>query len=294
MKIELNYLPAHKQAELSEITAVIKESIPTEMIILFGSFARGDWVEEKYDDEHYRYQSDYDLLVLVETKSEIQQEKYEQDIETKIEKLGSVHTPVSIIVHDIDFFNKRLKRAQYFFTDIKKEGILLFDSKRHQLSEARELKPEERKRLAQEDFDYWFKNADEFFIGFEYDFNRGSYSKAAFELHQVAERLYSGILLVFTRYKPNTHDLVDLRRLANSVDSRLVKVFPFGTPENHKLFKLLRKAYVDARYNPNYQITGAELEQLALRVKELRSMGEALCNEKIASFTNESIDPDKE
>ena len=40
------------------------------MIILFGSYARNEWVEEKYDEEHYKYQSDFDILVIVETKSE--------------------------------------------------------------------------------------------------------------------------------------------------------------------------------------------------------------------------------
>jgi HEPN domain-containing protein len=100
----------------------------------------------------------------------------------------------------------------------------------------------------------------------------------------VTERLYNGILLVFTRYKPKTHDLEDLRSLANSVDSRLVKAFSFGTFEERKLFKLLRKAYVDARYNPNFQVTEEELETLALRVQELKNIGEELCKEKINSF----------
>ncbi len=93
--------------------------------------------------------------------------------------------------------NKRLKKAQYFFTDIKKEGILLYNSGKYQLVEARELSGKERKKLAQEDFDYWFSNANEFWYDFQRIFERGSYNKAAFELHQVTERLLSGILLVF-------------------------------------------------------------------------------------------------
>ncbi|MFA6060541.1 MAG: HEPN domain-containing protein [Taibaiella sp.] len=138
--------------------------------------------------------------------------------------------------------------------------------------------------MAQEDFDYWFSSANRLFETFYFHLEKKYFSEAAFELHQVTERLYNGILLVFTRYKPKTHDLEDLRSLANSVDSRLVKAFSFGTFEERKLFKLLRKAYVDARYNPNFQVTEEELETLALRVQELKNIGEELCKEKINSF----------
>lgn len=284
MKTNLHDLPQHKQEELSKVIALIQQTVPAEMIILFGSYARGDWVEDKYDDTHYRYQSDFDVLVIVETKSEAAQGKFEREIEENIEKIEDIKTPVSIIVHDIDFVNTRLSKAQYFFTDIKKEGIFLYDSGKFQLKEARELLPAERKKLAQEDFNYWFHSAEEFLIDFRNAFNRDSYKNAAFLLHQVTERLYSGILLVFTRYKPNTHDLAVLRKLANSVDSRLVQIFPLDTPENKRLFKLLRKAYVDARYKPSYAITQDELSALAKQVEQLREMGQLICTETINQF----------
>lgn len=285
MKTSLDYLPTHKQIEIATITKLITETIAPDMIILFGSYARNGWVEEKYEGtDHYRYQSDFDVLVIVETKSQFAQSKFECEIEDRIAKHADIKTPVSIIVHDIDFVNRRLSRAQYFFTDIKKEGVLLYDSGKSELREPRELSSLERKKLAEEDFQYWFTNAKEFWIGFQYDFQRGSYKKAAFELHQVAERLLSGILLVLTYYKPNTHDLYILRKLVNSVDSRLGRIFPLETPEDKRLFKLLKKAYVDARYKPSYVVTHEELIQLSSRVEALKDLGEMICQEKIASF----------
>lgn len=284
MKHSLDYLPKEKQAELAQIIRLINEVTAPEMIILFGSYARNEWVEEKYDNEHYRYQSDFDILVIVEMKNENMQSKLEREIEEKIEKVEDIKTPASIIIHDIDFVNKRLGKAQYFFTDIKKEGILLYNSDKFQLNDGRELSLLERRKLAQEDFNYWFSNAEEFLIDSKSAFDRGSTSKAAFELHQVVERLYSGILLVFTRYKPNTHDLAILRKLANSVDSRLLQVFPLDNLEHKKLFKLLRKAYVDARYKPSYTITKDELSLLYKQIEELKKIGELICNEKMESF----------
>lgn len=284
MKHSLDELPKKKQDELAKIINLINEMTPAEMIILFGSYARSKWVEEKYDDEHYRYQSDFDILVVVETKSEAVQGRLEREIEEILEKDEDIRTPVSIIVHDIDFVNRRLSKTQYFFTDIKKEGVLLHDSGKFQLKEARELSPVERKKLAEEDFNYWFNNAAEFLIDSKNAFNRTSYKNAVFMLHQVVERLYSGILLVFTHYKPNTHDLVILRKLANSVDSRLLHILPLDNSENKHLFKLLRKAYVDARYKPSYIISKDELSQLYKQVDELKKSGELICHEKINSF----------
>jgi len=194
MKIDLSYLPDDKQAELTEVVAIINAIVPAQMIILFGSYARNDWVEEKYDADHYRYQSDFDILVIVETKSEFAQSKFERDIEDRIDQTDSIKTPVSIIVHDIVFINRRLSKAQYFFTDIKKEGILLYDSGKHQLSEIKELLPAERKKLAQEDFDYYFREADDFKELVDFSMEKQKLNKAAFLLHQVTERLYTAIL----------------------------------------------------------------------------------------------------
>jgi hypothetical protein len=66
----------------------------------------------------------------------------------------------------------------------------------------------------------------------------------------------------------------------------LAMVFPLETPENKRLFKLLRNAYVDARYKPGYAITEEELSQLANQVNQLKTLCEKLCQEKIASFGN--------
>jgi HEPN domain-containing protein len=178
--------------------------------------------------------------------------------------------------------------AQYFFSDIKKEGIVLYDSSKYTLAVPKELSYQERYRLAKEDFDYWFNNAKEFLIDFQNAFERKSYNKAAFELHQTTERLYSGILLVFTRYKPNTHNLEELRSYVNALDQRFIHVFPLATAEEARLFTLLCKAYVDARYNKSYAITAEELTGLADQVQELTQLMETLCQEKIQSFLEQS------
>ena len=284
MKQDITHLPERKQQELKNITQIICDIAKPEMVILFGSYARGDWVEDKYDKEHYRYQSDFDILVLVQTRSEITQGKLERDIEEKLDQGSSLKTPVSIIVHDVEFVNRRLSKAQYFFSDIKKEGIYLYNSEQFQLKEPKELSDAERQKIAKEDFGYWFRKAQKLLAGVQFYFNTQDYNEASFLLHQATERLYTAILLVFTRYKPKSHDLLILRKFANTIDPELAMVFPLDNTENKHLFKLLRNAYVDARYKPSYVITEGELSKLVNQINHLKSLCEKLCREKIASF----------
>ncbi len=291
MKNSLSHLPVAKQHELHELLQAICQLPQVEMVILFGSYARGNWVEEYADDGiHFQYQSDFDLLIIVETRSAFEQGRIQREIAKAIKPLPTVNTPISLIVHDIDFVNRRLTRAQYFFSDIKKEGVLLYDSGKFKLNIPRELSPKERYRFAKEDFEYWFTSATKFFKVFSFCFSEKDYSNAAFILHQVTERLYSAILLVFTRYKPNTHKLEELRNLVNSLDPRFIKVFALSTAEEQRCFELLCNAYVDARYKPKFTITEEELTWLANEVSNLTRLADKLCQEKIQSFLLETND----
>ena len=72
MKDSLGHLPDRKRAELARIVSIIRESAPqAEMIILFGSYARGDWVQDVTTEGNttYEYSSDFDILVIVQSKS---------------------------------------------------------------------------------------------------------------------------------------------------------------------------------------------------------------------------------
>ncbi len=287
MKTALKHLPEQKQQELENIVHIIKEGVDVEMIILFGSYARGDWVEE-LDEKgvYYCYQSDFDILVIVDDRKLAKKWRVWDRIEDDVRRSGFIKTPASIISENMHGINHKLKSGHYFYSDIKKEGILLYDSGRHALAEERKMSLEERKEKAKEDFDYWFKSANDFLDTYCYDAEKKSYSKAAFELHQATERFYSAILLVFIGYKPKTHDLKDLSKQVASQDPSFLSVFPLGTTEEKRLFELLRKAYVDARYDKNYTITHEELQWLGERVGVLQKMTEDICRKKIEIFAN--------
>jgi len=291
MKTDLSHLPEHKQAELKAIRkALIPRYGEIEMIVLFGSYARGNNVEDKYEDKGitYEYKSDYDLLIITTKNSQADSDSLTNAISGKLEELN-LPTPVNPIFHGIDFVNKELRDGSYFFDEIKRDGVLLFTSNRYQLDEKQPKSPAEQRKKAQEYFDAWFESANTFFEDFQNNFKSADEKRyrnnAAFHLHQATERYYGTIELVFTGYKPKTHDIEVLGRLAKALDMEFGKVFPRATIEERRRFTLLRKAYVEARYNMDYNIGKADLDYLSERVQLLKSLTEQICKRKIESFT---------
>ena len=66
--------------------------------------------------------------------------------------------------------------------------------------------------------------------------------------------------------------------------SDFATVFTRNTGEEDRMFQLLKKAYIDARYEKSYKIEKEELEYLGGRVALLRDLTERICRERIESF----------
>ncbi len=285
MKKSLRHLPKHKRDELQRVTEIILDECPTVlMIILFGSHARGDWVEDRHVEDNvlYEYISDFDILVIVRSHKLVTSSDIWRRAEARARRL--VHTWTNLIVESIETVNKALAHGHYFFTDVKKEGVVLYDSGEFKLARRRELNPKERRGMAKAHFKEWFTSAGEFVIDFKNAFERGSYKKAAFELHQAVERFYAAILLVFTNYRPKIHDLETLTHMVGGCDPAFLTVFPRATDEQRECFDLLKRAYIEARYSSAYQITKTQLEYLGERVKELQRLAQEICEAKIESY----------
>ncbi len=286
MKSDLLHLAPHKQAELKQIVAaLIPRWSEIEMIILFGSYARGTWVEDKYVEKGitYEYKSDYDLLIICSKNSQANADSFMYSVIGKLDELNLL-TPINPIFHGIEFVNTELSEGNYFFDDIKRDGVLLFDTSRYQLGNKREMSAEEIQAKAQKYFDDWFEAADYFMDDFKSNFLKERFKQAAFQLHQATERYYGTIQLVFTGYKPKTHDIEVLGKLAKALDMEFGKVFPRATIQERQRFTLLKKAYVDARYNMDYKIGKDDLDYLSERVNLLRELTEKVCKQKIESF----------
>jgi len=130
----------------------------------------------------------------------------------------------------------------------------------------------------------WFNSERKFYKGYQLYLTGRDYKEAAFMLHQAVERFYGAVMLVFTGYKPKRHNIETLGRRVCGCDAAFFKVFPRATKEQDKNFKLLKKAYIDARYKKDYKITRKQLEYLAKRVKLLQKLTKKICVAKIKSF----------
>jgi len=285
VKKSLAHLPKHKRYELKLIVEQIRQLAEAEEIVLFGSYARGDWVEDRYTENNvtYEYASDFDILVIVESSEMANSTDIWRKIDKKIRRFP-IKTWTNVIVETVDSVNAGIAKGNYFFTDISKEGILLYDSRKFKLARPKKLNPKERRGQAKFNFKEWFTSAKEFVIDFNNAFKRRSYKKAAFELHQAVERFYTTILLVFTNYKPKTHDLEKFSHMAAGCDPAFLNIFPQAAEEQKKCFDLLKRAYVEARYNPAYKITKLQLEYLSTRVRKLQRLTKKICRERIESF----------
>jgi predicted nucleotidyltransferase/HEPN domain-containing protein len=287
MKKSLAHLPKHKREELKLVSEIILDECPTVlMVILFGSYARGDWVEDTYveDGITYEYASDFDILVIVRANKIANSTDTWRRAEARARRFP-VRTWTNLIVESIETVNNALARGHYFFTDIRKEGIVLYDTGEFKLARPRELDPKERKGIAKAHFKEWFTNAKNAYRQYRHAMSDRSYKEAAFNLHQATERFYGAILLVFTNYRPKMHDLEKLCRMTAGHDPALLTLFPRATDEEKECFDLLKRAYVEARYNPGYKITKAQLEYLAQRVRKLQRLTKKICQARIESYT---------
>lgn len=116
-------LPVGKQEIINKTVKYIVEKIKPEMVILYGSYATGKWVEDRYveDNVTYEYESDYDYLVIVEDKAENykNQVNHIQDY-----YLRKYNIEINIICYEIDYINGRLSEGMFFFSDIQNEGVM--------------------------------------------------------------------------------------------------------------------------------------------------------------------------
>jgi predicted nucleotidyltransferase/HEPN domain-containing protein len=303
MKNSLSHLPQVKQNELQKIVLAIRESCDdVEKIILFGSYARGNYKEEKdlKPERKSGHVSDYDILVVTAKKEVALDVSLWNKISAECGKLNLSASP-RIITHDIEALNIKLAECQYFFSDIKKEGIALFDSEKFKFADERNLTLQEKRRIAQNHFEEWFGRAAGFFNVFEF-LSKQDGSKtilkndsnpyaqvinnglAAFNLHQSAESAYKAVLLVFSNYSPREHFLQFLGEKAEQYSSLMKNIFAKISKEDEERFKLLEYAYIGGRYDPQYRISKEDLEILAQNVKNLLQLTEEICKEKIKSF----------
>jgi uncharacterized protein len=260
------------------------------MVILYGSYARGGYVlwDQKVEfGVNTSYQSDYDILVIV-SKSSIKhvEDRLRTKVTPKYHKIFAHrrHASPQFIVEYVETLNKELEHNQYFFTDIVKEGIKMYDTNEFKLAKPRKLSFKEIKVFAEFEFNIHYPDGDDFIDAANLHNSKAKYKIGSFQLHQACERFYNAISLVYTNYRPKTHKLNELSARVKEYSRELASVFPTNTDFQKRCFDLLCRAYIEARYNKDFVVTKEELAYMLERTEILKSITLRICTEKIASY----------
>ncbi|NTE90112.1 nucleotidyltransferase and HEPN domain-containing protein [Agrobacterium rubi] len=303
MKSSLDHIPPRKQRELARALEILHEEFEDALgegtadfkkrgrilkIILFGSYARGTFVDEPHTMKGYR--SDFDLLVIVNNRKLTDFAEYWYKAADRLIRDTFIETPAQFIVHSLREVNTQLKEGHYFFSDIRKEGIVLYELDDEPLAEPKPLTAEDRLRVAREHFETKFKFAGGLLDGYQFHLSKQRFGHAAFELHQTIEQAYSCVLLTLTNYGPASHNIKFLRSLAEEQDLRLVEAFPRDHHRERAWFNTINEAYVKARYSKHFEISEEALVWLGERTAHLLERVKIVCDEhltKLAEKANE-------
>jgi predicted nucleotidyltransferase/HEPN domain-containing protein len=290
MRNDVDHLPEIQRAELERIQqllmaefeeAIANATTPSRKngkilkIILFGSYAREDWV----DDPKGGYQSDFDLLVVVNHEDLTDIAHYWYVAEDKMLRDADIGRPVNIIVHSLNEVNQSLRRGEYFWVDIARDGIMLYELPCHPLAAPMPLTAADAYTMAKEYFEEWLPKLDRSIRTVELQLAEGGndpgwLKDAAFIVHQAVERAYICFLLVRKLYFPKSHNIKFLRSLAEDNEPRLIAAWPRDRRLDRRRFQLIKRAYVEARYSTAYTIEAEDLTATLASVRKLRDLVE--------------------
>ncbi|SCX20930.1 putative nucleotidyltransferases [Agrobacterium sp. DSM 25558] len=297
MKTTIDHIPPQKQQQLSKALEILHEEFEDALkdatadfkkrgrilkIILFGSYARGTFVDEPFTSKGYR--SDFDILVIVNNRKLTDFAEYWYKAADRLIRSKEIELPVQFIVHSLREVNTSLKEGHHFFSDIRKEGIVLYELNDEPLAEPTQLDPSERLRLAREHFEQRFKAANNFATLSKQALQTGMMNEAAFLMHQSLEQAYASVLLTLTNYAPASHNLKILRSFAEEQDRRLANAFPREHHRERAAFNTINEAYVKARYSNHYKITDEALHWLGERTAVLLALVKIVCSDHISAL----------
>lgn len=298
MRSSLDHLPHQKQRELERVRQIVFEEFDAvlslanaswkkrariEKLVLYGSYARGGWVDEPHTSKGYK--SDYDLLIIVNDARLCDRAAFWMNLEDRLYReigiTNTIKTPVNFIVHTLQEVNNNIAHGMYFFMDIAKEGVALYQFDDTDLHTPKPRTPQRAMEMAEAYFEDKFKHAISGQKIYRFCVAEKEWRDAAFILHQTVERLYNCVLLVCTFYSPHVHNIGYLRSQAEAIDARLVYAWPRETHAERAYFNKLKEAYVKSRYSDHYTITEEQLLWIGDCVEELGKAVYEICQERL-------------
>ncbi len=280
-------LPEHKLNEINTIKQVIIDFVDPDMIILYGSYARGEYKDQVYinDGIRYFYISDYDLIVVT-NKTDVKEYELSEELNKRIK----ARPDINFFMYDIDYFNHQLVTGNFFFVPVYYEGVLLYSNGKSILIEPKPLTIKQIRENVQANYEFWIGNANTFIAHFHFDYELMLKGKSrsgmnAWFLYQTVESIYSALLLVFIGIKPKLHNLYKYRKSVNAISEELNAIFPEIKDSNEKrLFDLLNRAYISGKYKHEFEVDINDIKTISGRLEKMLAITDRLCKERIESL----------
>lgn len=258
------------QGQQEKLVFLIREVAAPDMIYLLGASLHRRRRESIFCPEapsslHFE---DYVFLVLISNE----ENKALHEWQDKIEQHCSSIMTTTTIVLETAIFNEWLKVGHRFARMVYSSSVCLYNGRRVSLNKPGSYDDVTEKKALERNYKDGLNKSKEFLASTELSRVRVQYKMAAFMLHQAAEQALRTLVQTGTGFHCNTHNLDRMIRYGSMVSFQLPDVFPQKTENEKRLFNLLQKAYVDARYKESYSIDFADLMILIERVTRIKDI----------------------
>lgn len=252
---------------LENIIAITVEAIRPSKIFLVGQTFAEYQSENVFMNEMTKWWDvrNYDLLVLVDDEKD--KLHVLQDV---VENRCRAVLPVNCLMMSFSNFNARLKAGHPFALKIFQANCVIYDDANSELNEPGKGHELEWQDVIAKDSESWYNTAIAFMRAAELHQLRLEYRMSAFSLHQAAEQFFMAIIHSVTGLRMNTHNLDKMHRNCRAYSSELAQLFPRSNEHEQYLFKLLQRAFTEARYKPEYKIKESELYVLSQQISILQ------------------------
>jgi len=255
-------IPEKNKDEITEmedplvpVINIIKNSMDAEKIFLLGN----------YPLQPAELGDEYDLLILVKDTHNRPNDEFESLVHNR----SCDTVPVHASVYKLSKVNEMIGNGNYFFSTFCVPEKLIYDAGRIQLESPVAKHDLPRLKVLKQIHTGMMEKANGFVAGAINFYESKEFSLSGFMLHQAAEHGLNSLLQPLMQFRLHTHNLHKLMRITRRFSLELFNLFPRDTESEIRLFQLLQKAYIHARYKDTFEVKEEEAAVLLERIKLL-------------------------
>ncbi|HJU46069.1 MAG TPA: HEPN domain-containing protein, partial [Chitinophagaceae bacterium] len=190
----------------------------------------------------------FNLLIVISSKYNLPFSK----VDPIMELVYALDYKVTCSLHNEGVVRDALKNGHIYFSLSCRPEYLLYDDGQYEYAPTNEDILQKLKKDARQTFVIAYGKAQAFYRSALQLLNEKDERLIPFMLQQSAELTYRAVLKAVFGADNKTHELRVLKKMVRRGSRRLCDIFKNDNPEDMKLLHQLEKAYVDARYQEDY------------------------------------------